>query len=567
MKKRTLSPKAGRRIVFVIIILSFVHVPSYGQQTCREQNEPSGQYSELWLCFPTYPGAIGSNVNINLEDADFVVPSGDRADFVFPLDHGITASPPIRYSVAGTWTTPVDPNTLRFDDKGVSFLSQPEQVLVAAFTDSAEPTLSDGFSWNLDSNGMAVGWTISDKQLSALPEEFRFIDHYHATIRGLPEGERVSIEKSVAGGSVVRSNESNLDGRLIYDSFGDGSASDLNPLTYEITQPGRGEMRVINGDLEFASRDSGSGLRMFDRDGPLPDTDGWSFRAEFTFDGLHDGVSSGFGGVGMAGSGRRWAIVTASQTGAVSFSIGPNGPTERLERDSAIGEEFVVQLDAFGDTLVGHLWRPDSPTDVVTVDVRNDVRSISPRFASGRADMRYHSVWFSSEPIRLPTGFEAQGDMNGNEILDVGDLSLISRSIANATNQAQFDLNDDGAVDGEDQSIWVKEYFQSWIGDANLDGEFNSRDFVAAFEAGKYEVDATAFWSEGDWNGDSRFDSGDFVVAFQDGGYEAGQVTDVAAVPEPSSCLLLLMASIGSMRVFRSARPSPSVDSRGRRNV
>ena len=58
---------------------------------------------------------------------------------------------------------------------------------------------------------------------------------------------------------------------------------------------------------------------------------------------------------------------------------------------------------------------------------------------------------------------------------------------------------------------------------------------------GKYEKGTAAVWSEGDWNGDGGFTSSDFVAAFVDGGYEKGERGSIAAaVPEPSSCILLI---------------------------
>ena len=126
----------------------------------------------------------------------------------------------------------------------------------------------------------------------------------------------------------------------------------------------------------------------------------------------------------------------------------------------------------------------------------------------------------------------------------------------------------------------------TWYGDANLDGEFNSTDFVEVFiagkyeteqmagwadgdwqgdmrfnsgdlvdvfQAGKYETEELARWSEGDWSGDERFGSGDLIVAFQDGGYELGMRPAVAAVPEPSGLILLTLGLIG-MRCVRRTR-------------
>ena len=67
------------------------------------------------------------------------------------------------------------------------------------------------------------------------------------------------------------------------------------------------------------------------------------------------------------------------------------------------------------------------------------------------------------------------------------------------------------------------------------------------FTAGEYEatVPGNATWATGDWNGDGDFNSGDFVFAFTDGGYAMGDRPAVAAVPEPASVTLLLLAVVG----------------------
>ena len=92
-----------------------------------------------------------------------------------------------------------------------------------------------------------------------------------------------------------------------------------------------------------------------------------------------------------------------------------------------------------------------------------------------------------------------------------------------------------------DHGIWVHELKKTYIGDANLDGEFNSGDFVQVFQTGKYETGTGAGWSDGDWNTDGFFSSDDFITAFEDGGYEQGPRTALAAVPEPSVSLLLVI--------------------------
>ncbi|MFC1759126.1 CotH kinase family protein [Planctomycetota bacterium] len=56
------------------------------------------------------------------------------------------------------------------------------------------------------------------------------------------------------------------------------------------------------------------------------------------------------------------------------------------------------------------------------------------------------------------------------------------------------------------------------VGDANLDGVFDSSDLILVFQNGRYENRSplgAASWSDGDWNGDGLFTSSDFVLAFQ----------------------------------------------------
>ncbi len=140
-----------------------------------------------------------------------------------------------------------------------------------------------------------------------------------------------------------------------------------------------------------------------------------------------------------------------------------------------------------------------------------------------------------------------RGDFNNNGEIDVDDVNMLGWKVADGMNEAEFDLTGDGLVDQQDLNEWIKaeDIANSYVGDANVDGEFNSGDLVAVFGAGKYEVDEEASWDAGDWNGDHRFDSGDLVVAFEDGGYELGPRDQGGAiVPEPSSLALLLLGFV-----------------------
>lgn len=141
------------------------------------------------------------------------------------------------------------------------------------------------------------------------------------------------------------------------------------------------------------------------------------------------------------------------------------------------------------------------------------------------------------------------GDIDGDGDCDADDIDAIAAEIRAGNNDLRLDLDGSGTVDIDDFTFLVTNLKNTFIGDSNLDDEFNSGDFVSVFGAAKYETGQAAGWAEGDWNGDGLFTSGDFVAAFIDGGYEKGPKGNL--VPEPSTAVLMLlgiMAAAGSMR-------------------
>ena len=138
--------------------------------------------------------------------------------------------------------------------------------------------------------------------------------------------------------------------------------------------------------------------------------------------------------------------------------------------------------------------------------------------------------------VRKAGDFDRDGDLDGD------DVDLLGKEIIAGTNNSDFDLVHDGIVDQFDSNFWVHDLKDTFFGDANLDGEFNSADLVSVFQAGHYEdgIAMNSGWAEGDWNGNGDFESGDLVIAFQDGGYEQGPRAAANAVPEPTAVMLMV---------------------------
>lgn len=156
------------------------------------------------------------------------------------------------------------------------------------------------------------------------------------------------------------------------------------------------------------------------------------------------------------------------------------------------------------------------------------------------------------------------GDMNNDRLLTLDDFDLLTQSILNLQTDSRFDLNDDRQVNDDDRIYWIEEIRSSLIGDSNLDGSFDSADFVSILQKGQYDdvVVGNSTWASGDWNGDLEFSSADFIYALEHSQFEkslfassGSDATDRTAsahqVPEPSSSLPMLVVFATLSRVVR----------------
>ena len=155
------------------------------------------------------------------------------------------------------------------------------------------------------------------------------------------------------------------------------------------------------------------------------------------------------------------------------------------------------------------------------------------------------------------------GDFDNNGILEAADIDALTTAVREMSDELLFDVDGSGVVDAKDREFWVNELRKTFFGDSNLDGEFNSSDFVKVFQAGEYEDEITgnSTWATGDWNGDGDFSSGDFVAAFQAGGFEKGpRDIGISDVPEPITAVPFVILVL--MLIIRSKTATPKSDCR-----
>jgi hypothetical protein len=247
------------------------------------------------------------------------------------------------------------------------------------------------------------------------------------------------------------------------------------------------------------------------------------------------------------------ALIKADRVGRLpnspgGFEFDLNGDTNMSDMLVVTNSDpniFTTKLDVNGITFIlngiGNL-QPGESFQIVNANMVSG----TPVIVAGVAGQTWT---YNPATGRVTFGAGPLGDYNNNGSLDAGDLDLQSDAIA--TNNLAFDLTGDGKTDYGDRLHWVSVLKKTWIGDADLNGEFNSSDLVAVFTVGKYETGQPATWTEGDWDGNKTFSSSDFVAAFTHGGYELGPMPP-AAVPEPAGCLALGL--LGGLALLGTAR-------------
>lgn len=233
----------------------------------------------------------------------------------------------------------------------------------------------------------------------------------------------------------------------------------------------------------------------------------------------------------------------------VTYPRGADTSVSLITDDNTYTYEVAFPWEALFDTPANIMERGEMGFGLAINDDDDEGgRDSQWMWATEAGDLWMRSDTFPS--VALEGGASGvAGDFNGNGERDSADLDLLA---AAASDDLTFDVNGDGTVDAGDRAFWIEDLTNTFFGDSNFDGQFNSSDFVKVFTAAKYETGQSATWDEGDWNGDGEFSSADFVTAFTGAGYEAGERNGgLMVVPEPST---IGLAAIGLLSLIRRRR-------------
>lgn len=330
---------------------------------------------------------------------------------------------------------------------------------------------------------------------------------------------------------------------IIFEDFDDGSVRDGSPLSWF-----GGADQLVAGDLHITSN---QGVVTW-RPRMNSELDGFSIRARGRLD------------VGnILGLGRSsWMLLNSGNVLAVGTG---NETHEQVRLDfNPIDQDVILQLDTFDGDFRAWAWLPGDPPPTEEVMVSAPIRPIDgppmiwANNIAGPTSAFFRWVNISNEhlPVTSPWDYlTLPGDYDGNSVLEAVDIDVLSAEVraGDSTDFRFHDLNGDQLINTDDRTHWIVELKKTWLGDANLDGEFNSNDFVQVLQAGEFEDEliGNSSWSTGDWNGNAEFDSSDFVFAFQDGGYELGPRAGVIFVPEPTSFAIIVAGLIAITNFLR----------------
>ena len=165
----------------------------------------------------------------------------------------------------------------------------------------------------------------------------------------------------------------------------------------------------------------------------------------------------------------------------------------RVAIDAAANDAGVAGNDriTFDDDLVASGLR--SLEIIADDDVDVDAAAVT----SFRVDQSGGSWSFTNPRVT--------GDLNDDELVNAADIDLLNEAVRRGNHEAEFDLTGDATVDRDDVLFLVRNILATYPGDANLDGQVDSRDLNSL--ALNWRATANVGWEGADFDGNGQIDA------------------------------------------------------------
>jgi hypothetical protein len=249
------------------------------------------------------------------------------------------------------------------------------------------------------------------------------------------------------------------------------------------------------------------------------------------------GISFNFAAVILA-AGETAVVVSSQDAFMLRYGSEPRVLGEFADGRLNNAGELLELADAHGAVILNFTYDDDAPWPTAADGAGPSLTLVDP-VGTPTGEYGNPQRWAASlQQGGSPGRLTADGDLDRNGTVNAADIDLLCAAIRR--DDELFDLNGDGLRNVDDLVYFVESVLRTSVGDANLDGTFNSSDLVKALQAGEYEdgVANNSTWEEGDWNCDGEFSTQDLVLALQRGGY--------VAAGRPAAAVDAVLGAIGA---------------------
>ncbi len=251
-----------------------------------------------------------------------------------------------------------------------------------------------------------------------------------------------------------------------------------------------------------------------------------------------------------------WDVQDLNSPQYVGFS---EGTVQSVDHNLYVHDGLVYAADYSSGLRVFEMTDLDSAdlTEIAWIDTSPDhagvgfdgAWSVFPYFESG-------SIIVSDQEnglfvVRLESQLP-DPDFNDDNVLNCMDVDALTAVIAAESDDVEFDLNGDGAVNTADLDDWLSQAGAEnlpdgrayVLGDANLNGVVDGQDFL---DWNQSKFTETAAFCQGDFNADGITDGQDFLIWNQ----SWNSASTPSSVPEPSQLAWLVALLVSGMKWIR----------------